>query len=598
MPETPQKIEHCVIHCRVSHPKQTQGVSLEEQEIIGRGVASRKGWNVLKVFSYPYSGRKEDRRDFDEVIEYIKKSKTKVSHYVFKGFDRFTRCGVPAYLKLKARLEKLGVTVVDSYGLIQPKMNTLEYLGFSYDWSLFSPSEAAELLEAHRSKEDVRDILTRLISAEIRLAKDGYNVRQPAVGFINQTVLDEGKKRTIQVPDPDRAHFLIEMFELRAKQLPDPLIVERLNAMGYRSRYQHRWSKDHTRIIGRSGGNPLTIKQLQRIVQRPIYAGVNAEKWTNYQPVRAKYDGLVSVDLFNKANKGKIFIEDGDDGSLQLLHDYSPFGKVQKKRLHYNPLYPFKFLLCPHCRKPFLGSASRGKGGAPYAGYHCGGYKSGPRAHPYYRISKEEFDGAVERFVKALRYTPKFFETLHVELLVKYRREEQRLVSRAAKMNRAVADIKADQADALRAFEAATSTLTRAMLEEKIERLEKQAKSAQKQRKKIEISEDNINTFVQYVKFVMEHPAEVLLDRENLASQRALFGLIFEETPTYEEILNGTPKLALVFELSSDFVKGKSLLVTLQSLRWKTVEQMVLEWLSVFDTFSVIETTTVSSASS
>jgi len=594
MPEKQDTKEHCVIHCRVSDPKQAQGSGLEEQDIIGRGVASRNNWNVLKVFQFPYSGRKEDRKDFDEVVRFIKKSKTKVSYYVFKGIDRFTRAGVPQYLALKERLEKIGVTAVDSYGLIQPKQNTLEYVGFSYPWSIFSPSEPAELLEAHRGKADVRDSLTRMIGAEIRLAQDGYNVRQPTDGFINKKVLEDGKNRTIQIPDPDRAHFFTEIFSLRAQQLPDPHIVERINMMGYRSKHQNRWNKDKTKIIGRKGGNPLTVKQLQKIIQRPAYAGATVEKWTNYQPVKAKSQGLVSIELFNKANNGKVYLKEHNDGSLQLLHDYSPFGKVQKKRLHYNPLYPFKFLLCPHCRKPFLGSASRGKGGAPYAAYHCGGYKSGPRSHPYYRIPKEEFDETVERFVKGLKYTPAFFETLHTELLVKYRREERKLVSSTAKMNQAISDIKAEQADALRAFEAASSDLTRAMLEEKIERLETKAKSAQKERNRIEITDDDINRFVKYVKYVMEHPAEVLLDRDNLASQRALFGLIFKETPTYEEILNGTPKLSLVFELCEDFAMGKSLLVTLRSLRWKTVERMILEWLSVFDTFSVIETTTVS----
>ena len=41
--------------------------------------------------------------------------------------------------------------------------------------------------------------------------------------------------------------------------------------------------------------------------------------------------------------------------------------------------------------------------------------------------------------------------------------------------------------------------------------------------------------------------------------QQALFGLVFDEFPTYEQILNGTPKLSLIFQLSKSFKKQKSL---------------------------------------
>ena len=60
---------------------------------------------------------------------------------------------------------------------------------------------------------------------------------------------------------------------------------------------------------------------------------------------------------------------------------------------------------------------------------------------------------------------------------------------------------------------------------------------------------------------MMEHPAELLLNAENPMAQRALFGLVFEETPTYEEILNGTPKLTWIFKLSILYLGEKSQLV-------------------------------------
>jgi hypothetical protein len=53
----------------------------------------------------------------------------------------------------------------------------------------------------------------------------------------------------------------------------------------------------------------------------------------------------------------------------------------------------------------------------------------------------------------------------------------------------------------------------------------------------------------------------MLLNAENPLTQRALFGLVFEATPTYDEIVSGTPKLTWIFRLSSEFMPDKSQLV-------------------------------------
>ncbi len=61
----------------------------------------------------------------------------------------------------------------------------------------------------------------------------------------------------------------------------------------------------------------------------------------------------------------------------------------------------------------------------------------------------------------------------------------------------------------------------------------------------------------------MEHPVEMLVKQENINALKGLFGLVFEELPIYEEIVNGTPKLSLPYKLSEEFHRSKSLSVTL-----------------------------------
>lgn len=77
----------------------------------------------------------------------------------------------------------------------------------------------------------------------------------------------------------------------------------------------------------------------------------------------------------------------------------------------------------------------------------------------------------------------------------------------------------------------------------------------------MEITECHIKQFINYVEYAMEHLEFLLLQSENMTKQQAMFGLLFEELPTYDEIVNGTPKLSLVFKLSQAYAKGKTRLV-------------------------------------
>lgn len=60
----------------------------------------------------------------------------------------------------------------------------------------------------------------------------------------------------------------------------------------------------------------------------------------------------------------------------------------------------------------------------------------------------------------------------------------------------------------------------------------------------------------------MEHPEYFLIVSDNNTEQQAVFGLLFkEEFPTYQERLNGKPKLSLTLDPSQQYVEGKTHLV-------------------------------------
>lgn len=548
--------EFCIIHCRVSSTKQgSEGESLDVQAAICVSIAKSHSWpRAHEPWLEAFSGRKDNRPVFVEVLDFLDKNPGKVRRYIFRSIDRFTRGGTYTYETMKRELSKRGVEMVDSYGIIQPSTNTLKDLGVEYDWSKYYPSEITESVMATTAKQEVTNILTRMIGQEIRLTRQGYRARRHADGYKNERIFVDGKKKVIQVPDPERSQFYIAMFELRAQgQLTDPEIVERINAMGFRSAFQNRYDKRHTKIIGRTGGILLNVKQFQRVIQNTIYAGVLCEKWTKYLPIKAQYAGLVSIELFNRANRGTLAIMQGEDGDLEIVRSESKTGKHRNRN---NPLFPYKFVLCQFCHRPFRASSPRGKLGKKHPTYHCS------RDHKYYGVNKKTFEDAVTNYIGSLKFNPDVLNGLEVSFLNKYRHREKELVRASGHIHQNIADLKLQQASKMEAFEATKSPVVREKLEQDIESLEAMIKQSRKERVKIEISETDIKAFIRYAKYVMEHPAEILLKPRDIGVQRELFELVFEKTPTYAEIASGTPKMSYVFALSSTFRPNKNHLVT------------------------------------
>jgi hypothetical protein len=363
------------------------------------------------------------------------------------------------------------------------------------------------------------------------------------------------------------------MFELSITE-QDQKVVDYVNTMGYRSREQKIWSKDKTRVIGTKGGIKLTVKQLQLIRQRPIYCGINTESWLT-EPIRTQYSGLVSIDTFNKANKGKVFIEEKKDRSFIIHKDYNPH---QLKRMKDNPLFPHKsVVLCPTCQKPFLGSSSKGKSKMGFPAYHCA------RNHKRFAVNKKDFEERLSSFVTNLKYKDGFIKSFEATLLNKYREKEKELGEVSVKVGNTVIELETEKRQLLNAYTSTTSEIIRSELEKKIEEIHTQIENTRKERNGIEIEENDIHSFVKYVKTLMEHPVEMLVNQKNNHLLRGLFSLVFEELPTYSEIVNGTPKLSLPYKLSEEFYKSNSLCVSSQFLQWNTLERMVVGWNRVFE---------------
>ena len=578
------KPQTCLAAARISTTKQVRGHSLQEQVKDIENYAREQGLSILPdgvVAQEVHTGAKS-RPVYEQHIQYIKDHPGTIGYYVIYVIDRFSRGGDLSYKGMKKELAELGVTLIDVYGIIQPPENhhELQKLGFEYEWSVRSKSEMAETMLAVHAEQERLDILTRTIPKQIQYTQMGFQVGRPHDGYLNKQIQHGTQLRYTQSPDPDRAHFIRKIFELRCEnKMTDKEIIKYLNdAMGYRSKLMNKWNKQHTEIIGKGGGRKLTLKQLHRILERVSYAGLKCEKWTYNKPIRAMIaEPLVSIRTFNQANRGKVFIQEYPDGSLEILNDYYGDKPKPYKRRMNNPDYPFKCIQCPICRtKDLKGSASTGRNKTRHPVYHCS------RGHERFSVKHAVMDNTIENFLSLIHYNPKYLKSLEDFLASMFRRKQSKAIKTAQELQERIALLNEKKKQALEKILETSSTSVLQMLEKRIEEIDNEIKIIERQCFTEDTNEDQIPNLMKYLKKIVEHPKKTLLDKANPIRQRKLLELLFDPLPTYAELASGTAQLALIFKALNGIHTlqkgGKSQMGSPLGLEWNQFEDNIISW--------------------
>ncbi len=521
---------------------------------------------ILKTFEFAESASVDlQSQPVQKALTYIREYKGDIAiRFAFiKCIDRFTRAGVAAYDSLQTEFAKLGVTLIDAYGVINPTtINTLEHLGLQYKWSVFRPTYINELLEAEKAKSEVRDIETRMLGAAIRYIRLGYWRGSTPLGFVAIQRETEHGKRFILNPHTEESKWFIGMFELKAEGVKqDQEIVDEINKMGFITRpKKYRDKEDHNKTITIKGQRPLDVKRLRNYIQNPIYAGVNTEKWLYYNgklnSVYLREGGIVSVELFNKANHGKVVIVD-EGGQPKVYKGQPP--QWQQKKLKLNPKYPYKqYILCPFvlsdgsiCRHNLKASSPKGK--LRYVPtYHCA------LNHKYWGINAAKLEATIASFVKTIRFSEKFIYNFEQKFIKAWNLKLSQINRNVIDWEKRVLDLRDTQTILEDKLKFATTQTGFQVIEEEIEKTKAQIAKVTIERNRTETNEVDIQTIVNAAKYWMEHFHFLLLETQNPLHRAALFGKIFEELPTYEELANGTPKLSGLFALNEAFNQGQS----------------------------------------
>ena len=532
--------KNAVAAIRVSTTKQgTDGDSPEAQKEQIERFAEAKGINIKKYFVFLESASKE-QQPMQEAIDYCKNPKNQVELFVVKSIDRFTRGGSDFYGPLKRQLEQCSVTLLDIYGVISTqKVNTLDHLGFEYKWSVYSPSKKSEILEAERANDELRDIMSRMIGAEIRYTQMGFWMRQPPYGFVSEKIETRNGKRCILKPHSTEAKYVIKAFELRAQGiLYDTQIVDEINNMGYTSRIHYvRDKHDRTKIMDKRGGGSLTVKQLQRIIANPIYAGINVEKWTGGSPVQCAFDGLVSLEQFNRANRGKKIISKDDQGDIVIFNKPAEERYASPKGIR-NPDFPYrKFVMCPLCDKPLIGSATRGKSGKYYPAYHCD-----KRGH-YFRIPKKELEDTVTEFISSLQVSKEHIDNVIAVIEADWQKRQENLEKELETLELHIKGLRLEAKETANKIKFVSSEATIKYIEEDIVRIEQQVKDLESEKAKKERTKlINFDVVLKRVRYLAEHLDHLLTRQADPVKKAQFFATVFSTLPNYLNLKNGTPE--------------------------------------------------------
>lgn len=565
-----QKTKLAVSLLRVSTDRQFQeGESIENQRRKTEFVARREGLDIVRFFTEHYSGRKTDRRVLDELFEFLRLQKD-IEVVLVGDIDRFTRGGSEIYLRLKRELSDLGVSLIDTTGIIQPERNRLEHLGVEYEWAKESPSRYAEVFMAEKARAEASDILTRTIGQQIQLAREGYQCRGALFGYKNLKVTTpDGKKKTTMIPHEIEGPWVRKMFELRADGgWSDDAIVDAINRMGFGSRPQNIYCKVTRRVLGQTTPKALTIKQLQRYIAKPLYAGIRNEAW-NDEPVKAAIEPLVSIELFNQANRGVVVIEEkrDNDGKIRIK-------LIKGKKDYQSHKDCGEFLLrhvvqCSICHSPLVASKSRGKRGNYYGYYHCS------RGHKYYGVSAKKFEETVGNYLRTLKAKPGFLDLFREIVRDVWMAKNRDMEERHKGINAHLTQLHQRQESLLSILVATTSPNVRHQLEQQLDELHLTIEQTQTELENTLPTSAQIDTFFERAKKRMEHPEEILEIAQTKHQLCKSWSAIFCTNPTYAQIEDGTPELTLIYRLNKGFPDNENLLAGELSANWNSFEKQI-----------------------
>lgn len=257
----------CVLYCRVSSREQEEtGYSLPAQEKLLQEYATRKGLEVVKVFSAAESASGEKQRKvFAEMMDYMKK-KT-IHGLICEKVDRLTR--------------NLKEAVVANDWVEENSERQIHFV--KQNLVIHKNSKSDEKfrwdIEIVLAKKYISNLSEEVKKGQLEKIRSGWLPTRSPLGY--KTVGESGHK--IHVVDESTAPYLRRMFELYASgNYSLTALIETLHKEGFRTRSNRKMQKS----------------RIATLLQEPFYYG--AMKWNDALFEKGAHEPLISKELFDK----------------------------------------------------------------------------------------------------------------------------------------------------------------------------------------------------------------------------------------------------------------------------------------------------------
>lgn len=311
----------CVIYTRVSSAKQMDGLSLDLQIKATMEYAEKYKLIVRETFGGTYeSAAKDERKEFQRMIKYLKTSKYKISKILVYSLERFSRNENSIWLS--SQLRRLGIEIIS---VTQP-IDTTNPAGIMQQKMLFIFGEFDNQLRRQKCMAGIKEHLLQ-----------GEWVSAPPVGY---DIVKINRERKIVVNETGL--IIKKMFIWKAKErMPNVEIQRRL--AGYNLHY--------------------CLRRIREILTNPFYCGKLAHKALEGELIDGKHEKLISEAIFLEANN--IMAE-------------KKLGLQTKKE---RPEIALKrFMRCSKCNQPMRGYISNGWN-VPYYKCNTKGCRCNRNAH-------------------------------------------------------------------------------------------------------------------------------------------------------------------------------------------------------------------------
>lgn len=293
----PERISgtNCICYTRASGKEQELGYSLETQKKAIQQYAKKNGFQIIEYFGGTYESAKNDeRKHFNLMLNFARKSKEKISYILVYSVDRFSRSGANAiYIASELRKENIKV-----FAVTQPS-DTATPSGKLQQNIQFIFSEYDNDLRREKCVAGMKEKLSQ-----------GYWVNKAPMGY-DMITSHRFQKITVN----KKGKILRKAFYWKADDnLSNIEIQRKLFALGVK----------------------ISDQQLTEMFRNPFYCGKIRHNLLPGQIIEGKHEKLISEELFLRIN-----------GNTKRL------GITFKDEFEFTPLK--HFLRCGECGTPFSG---------------------------------------------------------------------------------------------------------------------------------------------------------------------------------------------------------------------------------------------------